>query len=391
MRVSRNIALIGWFNFWAEFRPYAPIAILYFEQVSGSYALAMSVYSAARLAQSAFEVPTGILSDRVGRKFTVVYGAGAAIISLLCYAIGGGYGALLLGGVFEGLSQAFYSGNNEALLYDTLAEMDQRDTFQDYLGKVSSMWQFALAGSALLGSLIAVVSYQTVMWVSVVPMVVSLVVALRLVEPRTHAKTSTNVYAHLRVAVQQFARNARLRTLSAASILNFVIGESSWFLRSAFIAMLWPVWAIGISNVIANLGAAFSYYFAGRLIRRFGEYRLLVGGFSVNQLVNLFALAVPTVASPLLMSLTAGYYGVTTVAKEALIHQEFTDEQRATMGSLNSFAGSLVFAVFSFGLGALADRIGATNALIVAALLAIVPIVLYWRVLRPRIPVSATD
>jgi MFS family permease len=382
--VSRNLALIGWFNFWAEFRLYAPIAILYFAAVSGSYALAMSVYSVARLAQSAFEVPTGILSDRVGRKFTVVYGAVAAIVSVLFYAIGGGYGALLVGAVFEGLAQAFYSGNNEALLYDTLAEMEQRDSFQDYLGKVSSMWQFALAGSALLGSLLAVVSYQIVMWVSVIPMGFSLVVALRLVEPRTHAKTSTNLYAHLRVAVQQFARSARLRTLSVASILNFAIGESAWFLRSAFIQTLWPVWAIGISQLIANLGAAFSYYFAGRLIRRFGEYRLLVGGFSLNEIVNLFVLAVPTVASPLLMSLTAGYYGVTTVAKQTLIQQEFTDEQRATMGSLNSFAGSLVFAIFSFLLGAVADRIGATNALMIAALLSIVPIVLYWRVLRPR-------
>ena len=53
------------------------------------------------------------------------------------------------------------------------------------------------------------------------------------------------------------------------------------------------------------------------------------------------------------------------------------------MGSLNSFAGSLAFAVFSFLLGALADRIGVIPALVAAALLGIVPMVLYWRVLRP--------
>ena len=92
---------LGWFNFWADFRPYGPIAILYYSQVTGSYALGMSVFSAAMLAQSIFEMPTGVLSDRVGRKKTVVYGAVAGVFALTFYAIGGTYLALLVGAIFE--------------------------------------------------------------------------------------------------------------------------------------------------------------------------------------------------------------------------------------------------------------------------------------------------
>jgi MFS family permease len=130
MTVERNIRLLKWFNFWGDFRPYGPIAILYYSQITGSYALGMSVFSAAMLAQSFFEVPTGVLSDMVGRKKTVVYGAAAGIFALIFYAIGGTYLALLVGAIFEGLGRAFYSGNNDALLYDTLAEMGKRETFQ---------------------------------------------------------------------------------------------------------------------------------------------------------------------------------------------------------------------------------------------------------------------
>src|SRR5258706_13308751 len=110
MLVSRNLRLLGWFNFWADFRPYAPIAILYYAQVSGSYALAMSIYSVVMLSQSLFEMPTGVLSDMVGRKKTVVYGAVAGVFALTFYAIGGTYWALLVGAIFEGLGRAFYSG-----------------------------------------------------------------------------------------------------------------------------------------------------------------------------------------------------------------------------------------------------------------------------------------
>jgi inner membrane protein involved in colicin E2 resistance len=44
-----------------------------------------------------------------------------------------------------------------------------------------------------------------------------------------------------------------------------------------------------------------------------------------------------------------------------------------------------VFALFSFSLGALADHIGVVPALIVAVLLSLVPLGMYWHVLRPRV------
>ncbi len=382
--VSRNLALISWFNFWADFRPYGPIAILYFSQVAGSYALGMSIFSAAMLAQSAFEVPTGIFSDRIGRKWTVVCGAVAGVFALLFYAIGGSYLALVVGAVFEGLGRAFYSGNNDALLYDTLAEMEDKESFQQYLGRTSSMYQFALAISAVMGSVLASISFQLVMWVSVLPMVFALVVSLLLREPRTHSISSGNLYAHLATSFRHFRHNARLRSLTIAGVFSYAIGESAWLFRSTFVASLWPVWAIGIAQLIGNVTAAISFFFAGRVIKRFGEFRLLVGGASISEAVNLFGLLVPTVASPALMALNSIFFGVNNVAKQSLVQQEFTDEQRATMGSLSSFAGSVVFAVFSFLLGALADRIGVIPALVLTVILSIAPLLMYWRLLRPR-------
>ncbi len=395
MLVARNLRWLGWFNFWADFRPYGPIAILYYSQVSGSYALGMSIFSAAMLAQSFFEMPTGVLSDMVGRKKTVVYGAVASVFALTFYAIGGTYLALLTGAIFEGLGRAFYSGNNDALLYDTLAEMEQRETFQEYLGKTSSMYQLALAISAVIGSLIATISFHTVMVVSIMPMVLALIFSLRLIEPHVHVSAKNNIYAHMATAFRNFRQNARLRTLSLASIISYAVGESSWLIRSAWIVTLWPVWAIGIAQMIGNATAALSFYYAGRIIKRFGEFRLLVGGMAISESINLFGLLVPTVLSPALMASNSIFFGVNNVAKQSLIQHEFSDEQRATMGSLNSFVGSIAFAVFSFLLGGLADRIGIVPALVTTSLLTIVPMTLYFRVLKPRAgdmqPIAAVE
>src|SRR5690606_30925074 len=113
-------------------------------------------------------------------------------------------------------------------------------------------------------------------------------------------------------------RNPRLRLLSAASILSYAIGEASWLFRSAFVEMLWPVWALGISQMIGNLTAALGFFFAGRIIRRFGEFRLMIGGMSLSEAVNLFGLLVPTVLSPALMASNSIFYGINSVAKSGL-------------------------------------------------------------------------
>src|SRR5690606_33983357 len=189
-------------------------------------------------------------------------------------------------------------------------------------------------------------------------------------------------YAHLQTAFRNITQIVRLRNLSAASILSFAIGESAWSLRSAFIQLLWPVWALGFAQMLGDASAAIGFYFAGRIIRRFGEFRLLIGGKLFSFAVDLFALLVPTVVSPALTALNSVFYGVNNVATSGLIQRAFTDEQRATMGSLNSFVGSLGFVVFSVLLGVLADQIGVIPALVLATLLGIIPIFLYYWALR---------
>lgn len=392
--MHRNIRLLAWFNFFLDFRLYAPVAILYFAKVSGSYALGMSVFSVTMLAGALLEVPTGVLSDRMGRKRTLMAGAAASVISVICYALAGhidgaAYLALLIGGIFEGMARAFYSGNNAALLHDTLAETGQQAEFQEYFGKTSSMFHFALAVSAVVGGVIAAVSYPAVMWLSVIPATIGLAISTRFVEPRIHeAANSGNIFAHLREAIVNTWRRPRLRTLSAASIIGHAAGESGYQFRAVFIEMLWPTWAIGLSRMLSSLNAAIGFYFSGRIIRRFGEYRLLVWGISFSEILNLFCIVVPTVVSPALMTVNSVFFGINTVGVGGLMQREFTDEQRATMGSITAFGGSLAFAVFSVIVGLVADRFGILAAMVFASLVASLTIPLYARALRPTVAAS---
>ncbi|MBZ0314907.1 MAG: MFS transporter [Anaerolineae bacterium] len=418
MSAHRNIRVLAWFNFLLDFTPYAPVAILYFKDVAGTYALAASVFSLVFLSSSLFEVPTGIFSDRIGRKRTVVCGALASLGAGVSYAIGGTYTMLCVGAILEGLARSFFSGNNDALLHDTLTEIGQPQAYQEFLGKTSSAYQMALAISAVIGSILAAISFGLVMWVSVIPRVLLVGLSTRFVEPKrvnltplpplqtgegatadglevplhvgegfrvrsdTAEEDSTNIYAHLRESLRLIWRNPRLRLLSAASIIGFAVGEAAYQFRAAFTEKVWPIWAIGFARLISNGSAALSFYFAGRLIKRFGELRLLVVGITLSECTNMLAMLLAHPISPAMMASTSMFFGVNTVGVNGLMQREFTHEQRATMGSINSFGGSLGFAVFSFLLGGAADQFGVIPALLVAQAIGMSTVLLFWRAFR---------
>ncbi|MEN8253490.1 MAG: MFS transporter [Patescibacteria group bacterium] len=382
MTLHKNIKFITWFNFFLDFRFYAPVAILYFAEVTGSYALGMSIFSTAMLSSAVFEVPTGIFSDMIGRKKTIVIGAFATLFSVIFYAIGGVYVALFIGAIFEGFARSLYSGNNEALLHETLSEGNQQSEYSEFLGRTRSAEQVALAIASVSGAIIAYWSFSLVMWLSVIPAVLGLLVSFKIVEPKILKSKTTNIYFHLKIAIKEFRRNKKLRMLSIASILGFAQGESSFQFRSAFIVTLWPIWAIGISKTLSNIGAALSFYYSGRLIRRFGEYKMVITGRIYALITDIVAVTFPNIFSPVLLSSNSIFFGVNTVTTSTLKQREFTKEQRSTMGSLISLGRSIAFAIVAFLLGFVADVIGPAKAYLSVKILAAISLGIYWKLFR---------
>lgn len=363
MFVHRNIKILTWFNFLTDFRLYAPIAIIYFAKVTGSYALGTSIFSIVAISSAVLEVPTGVFSDYIGRKNTVILGSIASVGCVVLYAIGGSYWMLVFGALMEGLSRSFYSGNNEALLHDTLSDIGRRYEYHTYYGKTSSMFQVAGAASAVVGGFIATWSFALLMWLSVMPQVAGLFLSFGIIEPKKRQR-SGNIYVHLGESIKYFLKNKKLRMLSLTSVLGHSTGEATYQFQAAFFYTLVPLWAVGAAKTMSNLGSAFSFYFGGKIIDKVRPIRLFIIGNLFSRVTNFTSLIFPSVLSPFIMSLNSLFFGAIVVAREQLLQKEFTEIQRATMGSLNSLMSNIFLAIFSFGIGLFADKFGGANALI---------------------------
>ena len=380
MQLHKNIKLLAWFNFFTDFRLFAPIAIIYFQKITGSFALGMSVFSVTFISAALFEVPTGIFSDKIGRKKTVILGALSTVFALTSYALANTYILLLIGAVLEGLGRSFYSGNNNALLHETLQESKQEHEYHEFLGKTSSMFQIAAAVAALAGGLIAGWSFKLVMWISVIPQILCFLISLKLIEPNVHLKDSGNIFQHLDEAFRNIIHNKKLRILTLANIIGFGMGDAGFEFKAAFYNLVWPTWALGIPRMISNLSGAVSYYFSGKLIDRFTAVKMLLVDSVFAPVVNTLSAVFITVLSPIFMSTTSIFYGVGQVAQNILIQKEFSNEQRATMGSLVSFGGSLFNALSAFTLGVLADKFGIIIALLFSQFVLVMNVYLYRRI-----------
>ncbi len=339
----------------------------------------MSVFSISMLSAALFEVPTGIFSDMIGRKNTVVLGAFFAVLFAIFYAIGGNYLFLVIGAVLEGVSRSFYSGNNEALLYESLSSQNKEHTFHHILGKVSSANQAALAISSVFGALLVMKSFSLLFWISVVSQIICLLISLFLVEPRVHSKKSGNIYEHLREAFLFLLHNKKLRILAIGDMLSSGTGEAMFQFQSAFFATLWPLWAVGLAKTYAYIAATIGFFFGGKVVAKLSPLKALLLGTIVNRIEYFAGVLFPNPISPILLSSNSFQYGINNTAKSTLFQQEFTQHQRATLGSLTSFMGSIWFAAIALVLGFIGDRMGVIAALIFGNSILCVNVVLYWR------------
>ncbi len=383
MDYSRNIKILTWQGWLIGLNFAAPVIVIFFSKITGSYALGLSIFSIAMVCSAIFEVPTGIFSDLIGRKYTTMLGGLAYSLAYLAYMLGSSYWMLVVGAILHGLARSLYSGNNDALLYDSLNKMGRKAELSKYMGFIGSAEQWALGVSAVIGGMVvARYSYYLAMWISIIPLILCFVTSFWLVEVKNEVVGEGNIYAHLKEAWRNFVENRKLRLLSLSSIIGFGIGEAGFQFTTVFIAGLWPMWAIGIARMLSNIGAAIGFGWSGKIMKKFAPEKVLMFEQLSSKILSVTAYIFPTTVSPLLLSITSIMYGPSSVAESSIFQREFSDKQRATMGSLNSLGRSIFFAICAVSLGKIADITSPRIALIAGQVLGLISVYLTWKLFR---------
>lgn len=382
-KMKSNLVIMGLLNLLMDFKLYGAFAIIYYSEIAGSITLGMSIFSITMIATAIFEFPTGIIADKIGRKNTVIIGCVCSLIYAMILAITNSYFGLIVVAIFEGLERAFFSGNNEAFIYDILKEQGKENEFKTYIGKTQSMYYMAGILSTILGGIVIFgSSMKMLMILSVIPRVLEVMLSLRLKNVKKYSNEEENVFKQAKSAIKLVVKNKILRKQVIADGISDGIGEATFQFRSEFYKMVWPMWAVGVPGILANLGAFFGSWFSGKVLKKWKNEKVIMFSNVFSILSNWLSVLMNNIFSPIVMVTNSIF--PTEVAKSDLSQELYTDEYRSSMGSLKSLIGSILYSVFAILVGLLADWKGTIFALFISQILKFIVIYLYGRIYRLR-------
>lgn len=319
-----------------------------FFALNGLYYLTMCV----------FEVPTGMLADRFGRRTTLALGAFGFAAASWAVLHADGMVAASVGMIALGIAHTLLNGADAAWLYDHLAERGLAAHYMREESKAQWMRILGVSLSDLAGGFAAErFGIAAAFHVAIAATLCAGVLACSLPEtPRPRGLGTRHVLNRLFVAV----RGRELRWILAYATALFVL------LRVAFHFYQPQMHAVGIERplhygatlCVLNLIAAPFARAAHRIQGRLGSRRLallLVQAFAASFL----ALAwIQDAWCIVLFALQQIPFGLMQPVVRGFTNRFAPPEVRATILSLQSFCGRAVFGLALFGIGAVVDDVG---------------------------------
>jgi len=335
-----------------------------------------------------FEVPTGVVADTRGRRFSYVLGTltlfASTLLYLLMWQVQAPFWGWALASILLGLGFTFFSGATEAWLVDALAATGFTGHLEHVFGRAQSVGGVAMLVGSVAGGVVAQVTDLGVPYLLRAGMLgVAAVVALRFMvdlgfTPRRDLGPVAAVREVVRGSVDGGFRNPPVRWLMLAAPFTAGTGIYVFYAAQPYLLELF-----GDPNAytIAGLAAAI---FAGVQIvggllvpytRRLFKRR--TDAVLVSVLAGIVLVAVLGLTSSFLVAIgaLAAWSFINAVARPmraAYLNGIVPSEQRATVLSFDSLMASAGGVVAQPALGRVADIGGYGASYLVTAAINIV-------------------
>lgn len=125
-----------------------------------------------------FEIPTGVIADKISRKHTIVLARVCNVLNIAVWLLWPQFTGYLIGTIFMALSAALDSGAVQAYLYTALADTHKKK-FGKIWAQLNGLDLFVFAFAALCTTLVGV-RYDLILWMTMTAGIVGLLISLTL-------------------------------------------------------------------------------------------------------------------------------------------------------------------------------------------------------------------
>ena len=151
MQLKHNILKMYLLKAVLWFMVAMPIIVLFFQEHGLSLTQVMFLQAIYSLSVAVFEIPSGYIADLFGRKNTIIISTIFSFIGYVIFSFYGGFFAFAIAEVLIGIGGSLMSGSDSAILYDTLLETDNKETYTKIEGRNYAIGNFSEATAGVLG------------------------------------------------------------------------------------------------------------------------------------------------------------------------------------------------------------------------------------------------
>ena len=357
--LTRNLRLYPWYVFAFHSYFWLPIFFLYFlEHMPLAQAIQLS--SIYYFAVVLLEIPSGYFSDRFGRRLTLLLAEGALVAAYTTFYFADTFTTFAIAQILLAFGIACNSGTDTALLYDTLASLDQTDQYPQREA-VATRNNFLGTGiAAPLGGLLALIDLKYAYLASAIFSVGSLVLVLFMCEPTQHQRASAPPSLITQLKVCARALNNRFLAwlflfYVVMTILNHIPYEFCQPYINAALDQIeyfanpdtdYTTFLLGVYTLAVMLIAAF---FASKSIALERLLRLPGILLTATALQTLLIVLMAFILHPLvavLLLMRSVPRALMTAPLNAAIAPRIDTAQRATYLSVQSLVGRLAFSAW---------------------------------------------
>ena len=363
-----------------------------------------------------FEVPTGVVADTRGRRFSFMLGAFTLLVSTLAYLLMWQIEAPFIGwasaSILLGLGFTFFSGATEAWLVDALSATGFEGNLETVFGRGQTIAGVAMLSGSVLGGIVAQMSNLGVPYVlRAIMLGVALLAAFWFMKDlgfkaKTDISTRDAVRDIARGSIDGGLRNRPVRWMMLAAPFTGGVGFYAFYAMQPYLLELYgDPSAYSIAGLAAAIvaGAQIVGGLSVPIVRRF--FRLRTNAiFLAVALESVILAAIAVVGFNMdEMGMTAFYLAIALLVMWALvsaiarpIRQSFLNgiiasEQRATVLSFDSLMGSVGGAVAQPVLGRVADVSGYAASYLVSGAISALALPFIFMARREQAPSDPID
>ncbi|MBN1758436.1 MAG: MFS transporter [Chitinispirillaceae bacterium] len=346
------------YKFLIDFWTIVPVIVPFYKAHGMSATRILTIQAAFSLSQLVFEIPSGYLSDVIGRRRTLILAAAFMITGIGLYTVSDGFWWFIAAETILGAAGALRSGTDSALLYDHLKNIRDEHLYRKYEGHAEFWSRTGTAVSSITGGILgAYVTLRLPFYVNLVSAGIMLITGISLCEPPREQRPQGNPLRNILRTAGRSVSNPGMLSLMLQMGLFFSTGVTAiWGFFILFRQFRLPLFWHGFIFAVMQLASAFTARHAAAVESLLGRKAtgvlLIVPGACLVLIgySNSIGFILP------LVMLHAAIWGFSTPILLEKLQQLTTSDIRATTLSVGSMIGRILTFTIGPVFGHLIDR-----------------------------------